>query len=262
PWCPRPSRRRAGPDGSRSCEWSPVFSSSGGHAITPARGGLAPEYRRRIDRASPPARMQRERHLGPVPRLPRQRGAGGTGLAALCDLLRSGAGIAARRARRRLARPRLRDRCRPAAADGPRGAAGRPAPNTPGARGHRLHATLEAPVHLKPRRRRVRLEGAAAAFAAPRAAGPGRPGMRSPRGGPGVSAERLAASTQSARGYGFHATLTAPSHLKPGRRRDELEAAAAAFAATRAPVPVRLGMRSLGGFLALMMTPPDHRVLA
>ena len=78
----------------------------------------------------------------------------------------------------------------------------------------------------------------------------------------GVPAERVAAITESARGYGFHATLKAPFHLKSGRRRNEMEAAAAAFAATRAPLPVRLGLRSLGGFLALMMTPPDHRVLA
>lgn len=79
---------------------------------------------------------------------------------------------------------------------------------------------------------------------------------------PGIAAERFAAITDSARGYGFHATLKAPFHLKPGRGLAELEAAAAAFAEKRTPVAVRLGLRSLGGFLALMMTPPDHRVLA
>lgn len=79
---------------------------------------------------------------------------------------------------------------------------------------------------------------------------------------PGVSPERLAAITESARGYGFHATLKAPFHLKAGRDLAGLEAAAAGFSAARAPIPVALGLRSLGGFLALMMTPPDHRVLA
>lgn len=78
----------------------------------------------------------------------------------------------------------------------------------------------------------------------------------------GVEPERLAAITESARGYGFHATLKAPFHLKAGRGLAELEDAAAAFAAACTPVPVTLGLRSLGGFLALMMTPPDHRVLA
>lgn len=77
---------------------------------------------------------------------------------------------------------------------------------------------------------------------------------------PGVSAERLAEITESARGYGFHATLKAPFHLKAGRSLGELEAAATTFAAQRSPIPVTLGLRSLGGFLALMMTPPDHRV--
>lgn len=78
----------------------------------------------------------------------------------------------------------------------------------------------------------------------------------------GVAPERLAAITASARNYGFHATLKAPFHLKAGRGLADLEAAAAAFAAKRTPIPVTLGLRSLGGFLALMMTPPDHRVTA
>lgn len=79
---------------------------------------------------------------------------------------------------------------------------------------------------------------------------------------PGLSPERVAAITDSARGYGFHATLKPPFHLKPERSLAALEEAAAAFAAARAPIPVQLGLRSLGGFLALMMTPPDHRVSA
>lgn len=79
---------------------------------------------------------------------------------------------------------------------------------------------------------------------------------------PGIAPDRLAAITESARGYGFHATLKAPFHLKAGRSLADLEAAAEVFAARRAPIPVTLGLRSLGGFLALMMTPPDHRVAA
>lgn len=79
---------------------------------------------------------------------------------------------------------------------------------------------------------------------------------------PGVTSERLAAITESARNFGFHATLKPPFHLKHGRSPAALEEAAAAFAATRAPIPVQLGLRSLGGFLALMTTPPDHRLSA
>lgn len=79
---------------------------------------------------------------------------------------------------------------------------------------------------------------------------------------PGVAPERFAAITESARGYGFHATLKAPFHLKQDRDLAALEEAAAAFAAERAPLDVRLGLRSLGGFLALMLTPADHRVTA
>ncbi|MEQ8398325.1 DUF1045 domain-containing protein [Thalassobaculum sp.] len=81
-------------------------------------------------------------------------------------------------------------------------------------------------------------------------------------GVPGLSPERLSAITASARNYGFHATLKAPFHLKHDRPLEALGDAAAAFAAARAPIIVQLGLRSLGGFLALMMTPPDHRVMA
>ena len=77
---------------------------------------------------------------------------------------------------------------------------------------------------------------------------------------PGVPEDRFAAITRSARDYGFHATLKAPFHLKNERSLAELEAAAQDFAAARAPIVVRLGLRSLGGFLALMTTPPDSRV--
>ena len=77
---------------------------------------------------------------------------------------------------------------------------------------------------------------------------------------PGLDPGRLAALTEDARRYGFHATLKAPFHLKNERSLAELEAAAQDFAAARAPIVVRLGLRSLGGFLALMTTPPDSRV--
>ncbi|EDP64837.1 hypothetical protein BAL199_05234 [alpha proteobacterium BAL199] len=78
---------------------------------------------------------------------------------------------------------------------------------------------------------------------------------------PGLSPDRLSAITASARNYGFHATLKAPFHLKQDRPLEALVDAAGSFAATRTPITVQLGLRSLGGFLALMMTPPDHRVM-
>lgn len=76
----------------------------------------------------------------------------------------------------------------------------------------------------------------------------------------GLSPERLAELTKSARGYGFHATIKPPFYLREGRSEQELIDAFAEFAASRAPFEVGLGLRSLGGFLALMMTPPDHRM--
>ena len=79
---------------------------------------------------------------------------------------------------------------------------------------------------------------------------------------PGVSAERLAELTKSARGYGFHATIKPPFYLRAGRSEAELLDAFASFAKQRDPFEVQLGLRSLGGFLALMMTPPDHRMSA
>lgn len=78
----------------------------------------------------------------------------------------------------------------------------------------------------------------------------------------GLSADRLADLTESARGYGFHATIKPPFYLRAGRSEDELLSAFAGFAEKREPFEVQLGLRSLGGFLALMMTPPDHRMSA
>lgn len=78
----------------------------------------------------------------------------------------------------------------------------------------------------------------------------------------GLDAERLAVLTQSARGYGFHATIKPPFYLRDGLGEADLVEAFAAFAAKREPFDVLLGLRSLGGFLALMLTPPDHRMNA
>lgn len=76
----------------------------------------------------------------------------------------------------------------------------------------------------------------------------------------GLSPDRLAELTESARGYGFHATIKPPFYLREGRSEVELLDAFAGFAKGREPFEVRLGLRSLGGFLALMLTPPDHRM--
>lgn len=77
---------------------------------------------------------------------------------------------------------------------------------------------------------------------------------------PGITAERLTALTKSARFYGFHATLKPPFHLKPGCDQDQLADAVARLAADQTAFQVTLGVRSLGGFLALMMAPPDYRM--
>jgi putative phosphonate metabolism protein len=63
---------------------------------------------------------------------------------------------------------------------------------------------------------------------------------------------RLAAS-ESARRYGFHATIKAPMGLAPGRTVGELEAALEAFGGANAPVEMGpIELRLLDGFLALM----------
>lgn len=77
-------------------------------------------------------------------------------------------------------------------------------------------------------------------------------GAEQPAGG-GQDAERIFAVTQSARRYGFHATLKAPMALAEGFSRAALEAAVAAFAERTAAVRIeKLVLRSLGGFLALV----------
>lgn len=80
----------------------------------------------------------------------------------------------------------------------------------------------------------------------------------------GIAPDRLAALTASPRLYGFHATLKAPIRLAPGRSADGLREALAAFAAGRRAFALRLGLRSLHGFLALMEAEPsdDLRALA
>ena len=61
------------------------------------------------------------------------------------------------------------------------------------------------------------------------------------------------AMTVSARRYGFHGTLKAPFRLAAGRTLEELNAAAARFAATSAAAVVpRLSLARLGGFFALV----------
>ena len=79
-------------------------------------------------------------------------------------------------------------------------------------------------------------------------------------GVPGLAPETLADITASARNYGFHATLKAPFHLKAGQTEDSLRDAMRARAASLEAFDVGLALRDLGGFLALMMAPSDHRM--
>ena len=75
---------------------------------------------------------------------------------------------------------------------------------------------------------------------------------------PGLSAATVAAATESPRGYGFHATLKPPFHLADGYERDDLLAAARAFAAARqafAAPPVSL--QRIGRFQAFALTAPS-----
>ncbi len=61
------------------------------------------------------------------------------------------------------------------------------------------------------------------------------------------------AITSSALRYGFHGTLKAPFRLAEGRTLDELDAAAARFAAEHEPVQVpQLTLARLGAFFALV----------
>lgn len=72
----------------------------------------------------------------------------------------------------------------------------------------------------------------------------------------GISRERLDGLTESARRYGFHATLRAPMRLRDGRSREELEEALAVFAASHKPAVIgMLEVASLDGFIALVPQP-------
>jgi putative phosphonate metabolism protein len=69
----------------------------------------------------------------------------------------------------------------------------------------------------------------------------------------GLDPARHFALTQSARRYGFHATLKAPMALAEGLIRDDLEVALAAFAARHAPVSMgKMVVSEISGFLALV----------
>jgi len=74
---------------------------------------------------------------------------------------------------------------------------------------------------------------------------------------PGGEPDRLARLTAAPRGYGFHATLKPPFRLAAGRTEAELRAAVASFAAPRRPFRIRLELKPLGGFLALMLAEPS-----
>jgi len=69
----------------------------------------------------------------------------------------------------------------------------------------------------------------------------------------GIDMADAAAATAEPARYGFHGTLTAPFELAPDRTADELEAALAAFARTRAPVALGdLKVAAIGSFTALV----------
>lgn len=68
----------------------------------------------------------------------------------------------------------------------------------------------------------------------------------------GFDAATQKALTATARGYGFHATLKPPFHLKAGLTAEQLMDAAVRFAAKRTAFEINLVARDLSGFLALM----------
>ena len=72
------------------------------------------------------------------------------------------------------------------------------------------------------------------------------------------SREQLDAFTQSARRYGFHATLKAPMALYPDQNEAGLLQALTAFGAAHGPVPLGfLQLQMHHGFLALMPPQPN-----
>lgn len=69
----------------------------------------------------------------------------------------------------------------------------------------------------------------------------------------GLERSYLAPLSASAQRYAFHATIKAPMALAGGRTLAQLEAAAAEFAATAAPVPIGpLKLANIDGYLALI----------
>ncbi len=71
---------------------------------------------------------------------------------------------------------------------------------------------------------------------------------------PGLSAQQLAAATESSRDYGFHATLKPPFHLAEGVGADDLRSAARAFAAARAPFDAPpVSVQRIGRFQAFAL---------
>jgi 2'-5' RNA ligase len=71
----------------------------------------------------------------------------------------------------------------------------------------------------------------------------------------GLSASRALEITETARHYGFHATLKAPFALADGQTEAALDRALAAFAQRHAPVAgLGLTVGALDGFLALLLT--------
>lgn len=78
---------------------------------------------------------------------------------------------------------------------------------------------------------------------------------------PGFSRARHREITESARHYGFHATLKPPFSLPPGTSVEQLEAALTAFAQRRAPIGgLGLKVGGLDGFLALLLTEESSAV--
>lgn len=68
-----------------------------------------------------------------------------------------------------------------------------------------------------------------------------------------IDRDAFTKATESARRYGFHATLKAPMRLQSGRAFDDLLDAVQDFAAQMPSVPIgRLELRNLQGFIALM----------
>jgi putative phosphonate metabolism protein len=78
---------------------------------------------------------------------------------------------------------------------------------------------------------------------------------------PGFSKTRIQEITQSARHYGFHATLKPPFALAGGHTADELDDQLAAFARRCAPI-TGLGLKvgALDGFIALVLSEESSEV--